>query len=237
MISPFFLLAGCDAINFIDNIDNEKGSGETGSESIGISQEKAVENLEKLGLEEGYEIIYEYKNDSGSGKYLVGRKENTIWYKSSESEDGVYTDGNAFAKDGNKYHSYSYNNEEGFVYAYTYEDEETVSSIESSYAIGYNYWIYFGYSYDGLYKKDGTATVVGRKCDKYVYELNSLLAQVSMKYVVYVDQKLGITLKLDFEGSADGEEENLNFEVKEFKTGSAVSVPTLPEPTLTQEGE
>lgn len=237
LISSFFLLAGCDAINFIDDINSQNDGGRESYESIQISQEKAVENLEKLGLEEGYEIIYEYKDDTSSGKYLVGRKGNTIWLKTSESEDGVYTDGYAFVKDGNKYHSYSFENEEGYVYTCTYEDEETVSSIESSYAVGYNYWLYFGYTYDGLYKKDGTATVVGRKCDKYVYQLNSLIAQVNMKYVVYVDQKLGITLRLDFEASADGQNGNLNFEVKQFNTGSAVSMPTLPEPTITQEVE
>ena len=42
---------------------------------------------------------------------------------------------------------------------------------------------------------------------------------------------LGLTMKLELTGEADGDKGSFSFEVLEFKTGSQVQVPTLPAPT------
>ena len=225
LVSLFALvLVGCDPISNVVN-----GGDDEANDSLEITQEESQAKLEKME-DDGYLLTFHYSDDEeDSGTFTIGAKGNVVWIITEE--DGV-----ALVEDSEKVHYYSYTKDEGYKFEATVTKDQE-GSLVNSYKLVYTGWLYWANSYNGSLKKGADAKVAGRSC--YTYDLDlgglggiigSLAGVTSLKYKVYVDKELGITLKVEFAATADGESSSFSYEVTEFKTGSAVSVPTLPEP-------
>ncbi|MBO4623667.1 MAG: hypothetical protein J5691_07310 [Bacilli bacterium] len=217
-------LVGCDSINNAIN-----GGDDEANDSLEMTQEQSQEKLEKMESD-GYLITFHYSDDEGdSGTFTIGAKGNVVWMLT----DG---EGAALLEEEASVHYYSYNNEDGYKYESTVQKEQGESYI-SSYKIASTSWLYWANAYNGQFKKGADAKVAGRNC--YTYDLNlglggaigKLAGLSDFGYKVYVDKETGITMKVEFKATVDGESSSFNYEVTEFKTGSAVVAPTLPEPT------
>ena len=223
LVSLFVLvLSGC---SFIPNTGDDDAI-----DSLEITQEESQAKLEKLE-KDGYLITFNYNDDEGdSGSFTLGAKDNVVWFIS----DG---NGSAILEDGNNIHCYEYSTEEGYTFTGTVEKDQE-ESLVSVYKLAYTGWLYWANSYNGQLKKGSDAKVAGRSCYTYDLDLVSLtgiigsLAGISgLKYKIYVDKELGITLKVEFAANVEGESSSFSYEVTEFLTGSSVVAPNLPEPT------
>ena len=233
MISTL-VLSSCGSISIVE---------EGGSESLEVNQSASEEKMEELANNDGYSIKFEYvSTDSDSdeeerGSYYYGYKGNIQWFISDDS-------GIAIKVEDDKAYVYDYYDGE-YTFSNMYDDEDMVNALSQSFINTYNYWLYFTNTYDGSLSKGADTTVCGRGCYTYTFDMSNLsnmmggiiagIAGVSLKYKVAVDKEYGITLKLEFVGTADGDTETFSYEVKEFKTGSSVSVPRLPEPVLNED--
>lgn len=215
-------------------------SGGQGNESLPINQEESREKIQELAQSDGYYVKFQYSSsDNGEEeapeKMYYGVKDGVVWAGDDEGN------GAAIKKDGNQYHCY--NMEEGdYVFSATVTSEQA-DTYDASYQYLYDYWLYFGNAYDGQLTKGKDTTVAGRSCYTYTFNFSSMrdlgayttllegIADVKVEYKIAVDKELGITMKLDLVGEADGDKGSFNFEVLEFKTGSEVQVPSLPAPT------
>ena len=225
LLSLFVLaLTGCA---MIDNAVNG-GDGDA-NDSLEITQEESQAKLEKME-EDGYLITYNYTDDEGnSGTFTLGAKGNVVWFIS----DG---EGAAILEEGDSLHCYDYSAEDGYTYTNTVHKEQE-ESVVSTYKLAYSGWLYWANTYNGQFKKGSDATVAGRSC--YTYDLDllgslggligSLAGLTNVKYKVYVDKELGVTLKVEFTATAEGETSSFSYEVTQFLTGSKVVAPTLPE--------
>lgn len=217
------------------------GSGsEEGKDSLPINREQSEEKVQQLAEGDGYYVKFQYSSsDNGEEeepeKMYYGVKDGVVWAGDDEGS------GAAIKKDGNQYHYY-YLEEGAYVYGSTVSGEQA-DSYEASYQAIYSNWLYFGNAYDGQLKKGADTTVAGRSCYTYTFNFSSArdlgaytsllsgVADVKVEYKIAVDKELGLTMKLELTGEADGDKGSFNFEVLEFKTGSQVQVPTLPAPT------
>ena len=232
LISLFALvLVGCDPISNVVN-----GGDDEANDSLEITQEESQAKLERME-DDGYLISFHYSDDEGdNGSFKIGAKGNVVWIITEK--DGV-----ALVEEEDKVHYYSYEVENGYTYEGTVQKEQGDSFV-NAYKLAYTGWLYWANSYNGRLKKGADAKVAGRNC--YTYDLDlaglggvlgSLAGVTSLKYKVYVDKELGLTLKVEFSATADGESSSFSYEVTEFKTGSQVTVPTLPEPVSTNMSE
>ena len=237
LILMAFLLVGCDSI--MDQIKGASGDGdgddkteEQASDKLEMSKAQSEEKFQEIAAN-GYELTFVYtsKDDEGeeTGEMTMGAKGSVVWFLT----DG---DGMAIVEEETQFHLYSC--EEG-VYSFEYtlpkEGSEELLSQYQSIASPYLYW---ANNYDGSLKKGADATVSGRSC--YTYELDySVIAGAyaqlegisDLKYKIYVDKTLGITMKVEASATSDGVSASFTFEVTSFKQGSEVTVPRLPEPT------
>ena len=101
--------------------------------------------------------------------------------------------------------------------------KEASESVFESYKGLASPYLYWANGYDGSLKKGADAKVAGRNC--YTYELDlsagaSAYAQMegikNLKYKVYVDKDLGITMKVEAAATVDGNSSSFTFEVTFF---------------------
>ena len=230
-VLAMFALVGCGGAS---------GGSSNGKESLPISQEESSQKMETLAASEGYYIRFKYSSEENGVKeddsfFYYGEKGNTLWC-GTDDDDGI-----AVVKEENSYHAYSL--EDGaYVFEYTYTEEQ-IGDFEFAYAFVYSSWLYYGNAYDGSLTKGADTKVAGRDCYTYTFSMSefgsvaSFIKGASLKYEIAVDKELGITMKLSLTGKADGESGSFSYEVLEFKTGSSVTVPTLPAPTPATDGE
>lgn len=233
-----FLLVGCDLINTGDN-------DEAGSDSLEVNQEQSQTKMNELGSNDGYLIKFEYTSQSDdeepeSGSMTVGVKDNVRWVIEDSNNGGC------IKVDGNVIHSYSYT-DGAFVYESSYENEELAKAYLEVFVNAYTSWLYYANAFDGSLKKGADTTVCGRACYTYTFDMNNfmggmvpgivagLVKGLKLEYKVAVDKEYGITMRLDFVGEAEGDSAQFSYLVTEFKTGSDVLLPTLPEPTPSNE--
>ena len=245
LILMAFLLVGCDSI--MDQIKGASGDGdgdgddkteEQASDKLEVSQTQSEQKMQEIAAN-GYELTFVYtsKDDDGeeTGEMTMGAKGNVVWFLTGE-------DGMAIVDDETQYHLYSY---EESVYSFEYTlPKEGSEELLSQYQSIASPYLYFANSYDGSLKKGADAKVSGRSC--YTYEIDySALAAVygqmegisNLKYKVYVDKTLGITMKVEVSATANGVSSDFSYEVTSFKQGSEVTAPRLPEPTPVEEDE
>ncbi|MBP5307897.1 MAG: hypothetical protein J6Z34_02055 [Clostridia bacterium] len=205
-------------------------TGEGGTDSLEISMAESKQKMEELGREEGYEVTLVYGTEEGTdGEFTFGCKGDVVWAYVGE-------DGYAVKKEGDNV--YTYSTQDGVFQFEAQVSEEEAQNYSSVYMNIYNEWLYYGNGFDGMLKKGSDANVAGRPCHTYTFKMGDLgvinnfigqyVSGVNLEYRINVDVEYGITMKLNVLAEAEGESNSVNFEVTSFKTGNAVTVPTLP---------
>lgn len=199
-----------------------------GGETLDISLDEAQQKLSNYGTKTGYEIKFNYQDDSDKGSFTVGKKGNANWMISNEEDGGA--SGHATLQDDKGFHWFELDNSGEFEFCYTVQDVgEDYSSLIS---ISYTPWLYFGHTYDGLLNKKGLKTVAGRSGTEYEFSMSNLgvlgaLTGESLKWKVVIDNEFGFTLKLDAAVTEGGTADTLKYEVTSFKSGNSVNTPRL----------
>lgn len=221
--------------------------GESGNESLPINQEQAEQKVEELSVE-GFYIKFSYETQSdgseaSSGTMYYGYKGDTYWLGSGDFEIACHM--------GETKYDY-YRKEEG-AWKYSSSSDKAQAEqygLDKAYLTMVTNWFYWGNTYDGQLTKGKDQTVAGRSCYTYTYDFNSELdaatiaaaaaqgvdlTQYSLKYEIAIDKQIGITMKVSVSGSSTEGSGSLHYEVIEFKTGSQVTVPTLPAAVPTED--
>ncbi len=201
-----FSLCACDLSGIIDDGGNDDEEGE----SLETTYDEENEKLKKLAIEKGYQAIYVVYDSEGSGEddeMTIGASGEYSWYISGDS-------GAAFRVSDDLIYIWNYSDGE-----WTYERRmtDTDGSLSSLTTI-YNTYLLLGYSYGSNMKKDGTAKIAGRTCDKYQYGYSNL-GMYSFGYIYYLDQETGICMKWEASSQVGTESASVGFEVKELKVG------------------
>lgn len=157
--------------------------------------------LEKIGdnFSVTYRITY-YNDEDGEDQ-----SEITL----TKTQQGYYynldDDGSLYIKEGNQYVMCSYDQDTGVFVKMpgAYLGEESVTALAAS-ILGYMS-MYSSYTH-GLDKKD-SATILGRNCDKYVFEYTAGGVKVNLEF--FIDKETGLTMK--FMGDQSGKSSNYNF--------------------------
>ena len=222
-VLAMFALVGCGGAS---------GGNSNGEESLPISEEQSQQKMQQLAQSDGYYLEFKYSSSSDGeaaeeDHFYYGVKGDVVWM--GQDEDGL-----ALKKDGNQYHYYSF--EDG-TYSYVHSvTNEQAEGLDAAYMNIYTMWLYYGNAFDGQLTKGADTKVAGRSCNTYTFSYSNLgnlssmmgAGVASLKYEIAVDKELGITMKVEMEASAEGETAQFSYEVIEFKTGSAVEVPSLP---------
>ena len=202
------------------------GNGTTasgGSENeLPDSGDSAKAKLEALGKTDGYEITLKVIDVSGNEYSTISCRKGNVWWSYNEDR----TEGKALTGD------------DTHVIAYAFSDGEwrmtdnlagqSFDNILPMYATDATIYLYMANMYGSELKYAGEDRVAGRACSKYTYSVGALGA--SLTWNACVDKELGITLKWKMETASEGERAGTEMEVTSFKTGSDVTVPTLPAP-------
>ena len=234
-----FLFIGCNIPGGSSDGDGDGGkTQDPASDKLEISQEQSEEKFEEIAGN-GYELTFIYASsgdgEESSGTMTLGAKGNVVWTLSDGS-------GMALVEEEAFVHMYSY--EEGeytFVYSLPKEGSESLLESYRSTSVPYLYW---ANGYEGSLKKGSDAKVAGRNCYTYDLDLGIALGAYAqaegledLKYKVYVDKELGITMKVEATATVEGESSSFSFEVTSFKVGGEVTAPRLPEPVSAEGGE
>ena len=193
-------------------------------------------NKDKSGKDEKFEYGKDYIAQNLKGdysityKYSVAGQEDALVITHTRTSAGVYMSYGGmemlYIKNGDKYDIYQGSSENGFVKV-DFMDSVTQEEMESDalYSIAYSFLNIFIHQYtdniSGL-KKDGSATVAGRDCEKYTFQYSGFGAAV--KYTYYIDKVTGVCMKWDYDVAAAGQGGSMTFECIEFKT-SGVTLP------------
>ena len=177
---------------------------------MNMTEEEAIASLKQLGLDQGFEILIETKDEDGVVDQITfGYKEDVIWIEDS-----------AFKKVGNQIEIYSF--EDGkYVYQNNAPSEFNFDTIVTTYSSV----LFTAYQYADAYTSSKATTFLGRQATEYTYKVTVLTASVEWKYIV--DNQTGITLSFYAKAQADGESGSASYEVKSFKIGNQVTVPEL----------
>lgn len=219
-----------------------ESEGGSGKDSLPISREQSEQKMEQLAETDGYYVKFKYSSSSNGEQedyqhLYFGYKGGVVW--AGDDEGGM-----ALKEDEANVHYYSYS-EGAYEYVASISKSE-MEGYEASYKLVYSTWLYWGNTYDGQLKKGKDDTVAGRSCYTYTFNYSAvselgayaaLLGNASdakVTYKIWVEKEYGVTMKIHLEGESDGESGTFDFEVTEFKTGSQVTVPTLP-PAVPQE--
>lgn len=213
------MLTSC---GFLGNLGDLVGGEETGTDTLKYDLEATKANVKKLASTTGFEISMSYysyedgvKTEESADTY--GIKDNVDWYYRDADTGCAFV----FGED-NYTTRYSISDGEWY-YTDRIESSELEGSID--FELGLSAWMYSAHAYDGAFKKNGTTTIAGRKCDIYEYKFNAIIEKV--EYSFAVDQETGITMKYDLGASVMTESASTGFEVTSFKT-SGITVPNLP---------
>lgn len=197
-------------------------SSDDDSDSMAVSQEDSQALLQKLAERDGYQLTLKTGLDGSDSKITIGQTKDKWWSITDDNsgsgyviEDGVYHFYDMYGGE------WSYSNS---VIEGSYGDmAATVSAMSAAY-------LYIGNAYNGLAKKSGTATVAGRKCDVYKYNIGSEALGYGSSYSICIDQEYGFTMKMEASATAGSDSGEVSYEVIEFVTGSGVKKPTFPAP-------
>ncbi len=232
LICASFLFTACGGKNededagseneITDAADTEKDSdGENEDEGLTYDKDSAQAKLAELGEKDGYEISFKVTEAGGDvTEYTTGRKEN-IWWTLSGGE------GMACMQNGDTgVTTYEYDGTEWTISSNLVGQD--IDDIISIYGTAYTVYLFFANAFEDSLEKDGHDTIAGRSCTIYKYEVSALDASVIWN--ACVDDELGITLRWGLDMNSAEDSSFASMEVTSFKSGSDVSVPTLPAP-------
>lgn len=210
------------------------GDGDDNYANLPIDRDESEQLMKNLAQTDGYEITFLYGENEAVGTYAMLCK-GDVFCLTAKDEDG-YEAGTGIVFEDDKCHLYRLEDGE-WTFQYTAEGSEA-EEYRELYTGQYSFLLYYGNTFDGMLKKGKSAKIAGRDCTIYTFDYNvggaigGMAGLGSYSYKAYVDDALGITLKLEFEVSQQGESGTIHYEITSFKTGSAVTVPTFPEPVL-----
>jgi len=213
---------------------NSKG----GEESLPYDSDQVQANLLEIA-KTGYEINFEFSTSDGeesaSGTYTIGAKDNVVWAYATVGED---VGGYAIKTVDDIEIFYNYENSS---FEYSGQITEDNTTYENNFKTDYLEWLLFGQDLSGSLSKADDTQVAGRDCYQYEYKpldsvgfvgtLISKFADVNINYVLAIDKETGMTMKVTANVEAEEDTTAFNYEVKSFKTESQVVIPNLPEPT------
>ena len=218
-IAPVLVLAlslltacGGGGNNSSGNSVNKNGGGE----KFEYGQDYIAQNLKG-----DYSITYKYSISGQDDLIMTHTKTSAGYYYNYMGMEGL------FVKNGDKYDTYQGSAETGFTKV-DFMDPLTEEEVknDSMYSLVYGmidgFMIQYGNDTSGM-KKDGTATVAGRNCEKYTFQIAGMGA--AYKYSYYIDKATGVCLKWDYDVAAGGQAASMTFECTEFKT-SGVTLPS-----------
>ena len=192
------------------NNGGPSGNGDNNGEAFGYGNGRDY-IASHLG---DYSVTYQY-SVGGAGVALVvtGIRTSEGYYYSISGMETLYI------KNGNNYDKY-------FNYGTGYIQDDgsfTQAQVESDMSLITEFMTQYVGDISGM-KKEGTATVAGRSCDKYSFSGAGVGA--AMRYFYYIDKETGVCLKWDYDASVGGENFSVTFECTEFKT-SGISLPRV----------
>ena len=208
-------------------------SSNNGGDSIVLpnSAEQAKNNFLQLALTQGFEITFKTSGaeaDDGQDEMTVGYKNFVLWAKESS----------AFKKVSSNIEVYEYV-ASSRSYEFKYEIPESTFSMNDE--LGrLTAAFYIGYEFvtsqpAGYISSEKSVTYNGRAATEYTYSYRGLEGAANVKLVF--DNETGITLNISGSASsADGSYSSGVFEVTSFKTGNAVTIPTLVKNSGGQQG-
>lgn len=218
-------LTGCSLLeNILKKAENAaENNANDYNGTLRMSREESEAKLD-AAAKSGYYVSfeYDYSGDSGAdrGSFDIGNKGDTFWINvenTNQSETGY-----AFVTVNAGIEMYQYDLDAGgYVYMGTDTSGQNTQTLENL-KQGYKGWIYWANTYDGQLKKGNDEMVIGRSC--YTYTIRGLQ---KAEYKVWVDKEFGITLKLDFDATIDGQHTWARYQMNEFLLGNEVHKPTL----------
>ena len=223
-----FIACGGNGAGGGDDEGNSSGNGDNSGSSSGATfTGPTAEQKAKLAALDGWELkVYHSWSATGGApepeEWIMGEKDNVFWFD-------IGTGKTAIEKDGDASYFYSWDETEN-------KYECTMVLDKSSYdtmTLAVFTWLYYKDSYSGIQLSEaGTETICGRACKKYTGTDSAVGngSWVSATITFWTDNEIGITMKAYVSGSTSEGTETYTHEVKEFKTGSQVSSPTLSAP-------
>jgi len=197
------------------NADNN-GNNDGGEEKFEYGKDYIAQNLKG-----DYSISYKYTSGGESALTMAYAQTSEGYYYNYMGTEGL------FIKNGDKYDTYQGTTESGFekvdfMDPISEEDLKNDGTYSAVFSMLDGFMIKYNENTSDM-KKDGTATVAGRDCDKYTYQIAG--AGMAYKYSYYIDKATGVCLKWEYDMAAGGETGGMTFECTEFKT-SDVSLPS-----------
>jgi hypothetical protein len=169
-------------------------------------------------LKGDYSIAYKItskENNGESFEYTVKMMRTSEGYYVSMDKDTELL----FIKNGDKYTMYVGDSENGLQpygdATLTEEDIKSQAQVFLGYMSNYN-------EFKDELKRDGSETIAGKSCEKYVYNYSAQGSQLKFEY--FIDKETGVCMKFFIEGSNQEGSGQYTFECTEFKT-SGVTLP------------
>ena len=195
---------------------NNTPSGNTSTPTPANVFEYGLEYIEK-NLKDNYRIVYDITTYENGDTNSVTMEQ--IWAK-----EGFYfaQDGNGMLliKNGDNYDMYAdagNGKYEKIPISYPKDAAEAmvigITAYMNSYAV-----------YGSMLKKDGSETVAGRDCEKYIMEYTYPVHNYKYKYTYSIDKATGVCLKFKMDLQGEGKKIGHEFIATEFQT-SGVSLP------------
>ncbi len=226
-----FIACGGNGAGGGDDAGGGSGGGGNGGGSGGPAQFEGITaaQKEKLDALNGWEVTINHKwSESGEADpdeqtWIIGEKNNIFWYDMDD-------DKMALRKDGQDVYIYDWD-EVNSEYVASYEGQAMTEDYYDLMTYLSYMWLFWKDMYDGVdLTAAGSGTVCDRACTKYTWRASeSVLGAYAYGSITFwVDNATGITMKL--EGTAASNEGSSSYvhEVTAFKTGNAVTPPTLP---------
>lgn len=218
--------SGSDSGSSSSSSSSSSGGSNSPTEFTGITAEQKA----KLDALNGWEVTINHKwSDTGEEDpeeqtWIIGEKDDVFWADMEGSKCAV-------EKVGENVYFYNWDEDEGEFKASSEYGEATLTAEYYDFLTLSAYmWLFWKDMYDGTdLKNAGSATVCNRPCTKYTWSGSAAaLGQWATASITFwVDNATGITMKLEAGSASNEGSESYTHEITEFKTGDAVTPPTL----------
>lgn len=211
-ISMSLMLIGCfDFKKITDKSEPQESIDNNTNEDTDESE--FVYNPEYISdhLGNEYSIAYDitlYENSKESKKVtvLIKKNESGYYFKMGDEDEIMYQkDGDAYAICLKDDETGSFSKVEGMTM--------TEDTIKATAGMFLSYMSYYQSYIDDLVS-DGSATVCGRSCDKYIMNYSGLGVSQNIEY--YIDKETGVCMKYSYDLGVSEDFSGFDFECVEF---------------------
>ena len=215
IIAAAFTLAACDLLGRGNNDDDDPTGGNNNNNNNSETFEYGQNYVNNhLG---DYWVVYSITayEDGETDTFTMEQKRTSAgYYWNYEGEEML------FIKNGDNYDWYS-KDSGGVFKKYMTMDKASTEAVMSA------FWIY-ALTYDAYgssLTKSGSEAIIGRNCDKYIYNYSYPAAGYSFTYTYWIDKATGVCLKYSIAAQAGGQKAGYEFVCSKFQTTGV----TLPE--------